>query len=426
MLFGNVFSGLTKVAKSVAGLIKGEQIEPVTFHEHDLHPLAPTVEPLLVESEAVEEWRDYQWKYSDKCKVQVSSFGHVRIQHLNSDDVIEWRPVNVNWCDKTKAVRGILYSKKLIGGPKSSQIRLDIAMLETFVGRPVHLTQKMLPVRVIVYLDGNEKNCKLDNLRWVTPKELSERLGCLVSTLQEQRKTKARELKAVSAKSIEQELAAKRAKKEEAEKQRVEKIEQDIENEVDRQFDAEFDEFLDSLTTEQETKQASDERRADKVLSGVEKIEIKAEDKRMPVEDIQPKFDGNIDFQKALREEIWLPIPTYEGAYEVSSFGNVRSIGRFVTRHRIVKVKNGTEEERRPYQYYQNGKRLKPSMMDGALEISLSKGGKQSRLSIAKLVLVVFAKDKLSSANFNVIHLNGNLNNCRLNNLLIADVVEAA
>ena len=428
MLFSNVFNGLTQVAKSVVGLIKGEQIEPVTYHEHDLQPLAPTVEPLLVTSEAIEEWRDYAWKFSDKLHVQVSSFGRFRIKTGEENGEILWRIAGNFWCSKNKAIVGSIRSNLLPGGPRA--IKVGSAVLETFVGRPSYLDRR-LPLRAFLHLDGNEENCRLDNLRWLTNQEVNEKLKQIATDLSEQRRAAATAKKSqqeptlIDAKGVKQELEAKRAKKEEAEKQRLAKIEQDIQNEVDRQFDAELDQFLDSLVVEDE-QQTSHERRVDKVLSGVEKIEVKAKDKQTQVEDIQPKFDGNIDFQKAMREEIWLPIPTYEGAYEISSFGNVRSIGRFVTRHRTVKVKNGTEEERHPYQYFQAGKRLKPSMMDGVLEISLSKGGKQSRLSIAKLVLVVFAKDKLESANFNVIHLNGNLNNCRLNNLMIADVATAA
>ena len=75
MLFGNVFSGLTQVAKSVAGLFKSESIEPITYHEHDLQQeiIAPTIESLLVTVEAVEEWRDYNWKHNSECRVQISS-----------------------------------------------------------------------------------------------------------------------------------------------------------------------------------------------------------------------------------------------------------------------------------------------------------------------------------------------------------------
>lgn len=31
-----------------------------------------------------------------------------------------------------------------------------------------------------------------------------------------------------------------------------------------------------------------------------------------------------------MEQEIWLPIPNYEGIYEVSSLGNVRSLDRYV------------------------------------------------------------------------------------------------
>lgn len=580
MLFSNVFNGLTQVAKSVVGLIKGEQIEPVTYHEHDLQPLAPTVEPLLVESPLNEIWVDVDMSdtFGDMLIFKLSNFGNYSIKY-KSVKANEWR-TSVSKINRHSANGNPYLHLQHFG--KKKAVNMSRLMMSNFGSpKPDYIAKhEGKTIQTITYNDGNALNIHIENLRWVSEKEFNVSLeahanGVTKAALQsrqnaeERKKAKEQmiadfvipeswkivdgsswsnernlyvsytpedgvqffiqkkpgensyrqmkvsgslggngryltvtysegqkfvnaakavlvsinglsqpsyasekmpavhyedgdagnltpsnlrwlteeeikqklkqrgghnrskliklpELTHADSKNIEQELEAKRAKKEEAEKQRLAKIEQDIQKEVDRQFKADFDEYLDSLTVEQDEAQASHDRRVDKVLSGVEKIKVKAEDKQTPVEDIQPKFDGNIDFQKAMREEIWLEIPTYEGAYEISSFGNVRSIGRFVTRHRIVKVKNGTEEERRPYQYFQVGKRLKPSMVDGALEISLSKGGKQSRLSIAKLVLVVFAKDKLKSANFNVIHLNGNLNNCRLNNLLIADEAQAA
>lgn len=68
--------------------------------------------------------------------------------------------------------------------------------------------------------------------------------------------------------------------------------------------------------------------------------------------------------------ERWLPIPSYEGLYEASDFGRIRSLPRATTSGRI----------------------LHPSPRDknGRLKVSLSKNGKIKYCDVAVLVAITF------------------------------------
>ena len=75
--------------------------------------------------------------------------------------------------------------------------------------------------------------------------------------------------------------------------------------------------------------------------------------------------------------EIWKSIKDYEGLYEVSSIGRVRSLDHF--------RKNGTNG------YLQKGKILKPSITgDGYWCVALSKNGKAKNFKIHRLMAVAF------------------------------------
>lgn len=376
MLFNNVFSGLSQVAKSVLGLFEKEERQPISYFEHD-KPLAvaPTVEPLIVTKEALEEWKDYNWKHNDECRVKISSFGRVRYEWILSDGSAEWKEPRCYW---KESERHYGCNVRRNDGPGTRPINIAIAVLDTFAGRPEYLnTNRSRCARFFVMLDGDPLNCRLDNLRWITEREIEEYL------VDRANKSNARRAEAKAKRKAEAEQLAATAE------------------------------------------QSEHERRIDKVLDGVGKtVAIKAVEVQKPKQTVEVTKVTHIDFNKAMREEIWVPIPKYEDTYEISSFGNVRSVTRFVTRHRSKMVKG--VEEKVAYNFPIQGRKLKPYMEDGALVINLTRGGKQARFSIAKLVMLIFAKDKLTSTNFQVIHLNGNTNNCRLNNLRIVDEVQAA
>ena len=81
-------------------------------------------------------------------------------------------------------------------------------------------------------------------------------------------------------------------------------------------------------------------------------------------------------------KEIWKPIKDYEGLYEVSNFGNVRSLDH---------------KRANRYSYYiQKGKLLKAGLnkKTGYLTVVLSKEGKYSTRRIHRLVAEAFMTDR--------------------------------
>ena len=76
-------------------------------------------------------------------------------------------------------------------------------------------------------------------------------------------------------------------------------------------------------------------------------------------------------------KEIWKPIKDYEGYYEVSNFGRVRSLDRYVqhySKHRFYQGKILAENE------YPNGYKY----------VNLSKDGKHKTILIHRLVAIAF------------------------------------
>ena len=75
-------------------------------------------------------------------------------------------------------------------------------------------------------------------------------------------------------------------------------------------------------------------------------------------------------------KEIWKPIPNYEGYYEASSLGRIRSVDR------VVKNGNWTKPVR--------GRVLKVCVNDGYIYCSLSKDGKVKQQKVHRLVAITF------------------------------------
>lgn len=104
--------------------------------------------------------------------------------------------------------------------------------------------------------------------------------------------------------------------------------------------------------------------------------------------------------------QTWRAIPGYEGMYEVSDCGNVRSIERDCP-HPLKKEK----VQRR------KGKLIAPgrSSKYGHLKVGLCKNGKRSSHHVHQLVLAAFVGPR--PKNMEVRHLNGNPSDNRLVNL---------
>jgi hypothetical protein len=111
-----------------------------------------------------------------------------------------------------------------------------------------------------------------------------------------------------------------------------------------------------------------------------------------------PDNDGVIQY------EIWKEIPDYEGYYQVSSFGRVRSLDRVVLTKRGIKRWKGKAKK-----LY-----LRP---DGYISCMVSKEGKNKRYFVHQLVSMAFLGHIPNKSNLIVNHKNFIKSDNRVNNL---------
>lgn len=101
-------------------------------------------------------------------------------------------------------------------------------------------------------------------------------------------------------------------------------------------------------------------------------------------------------------DEIWKPIPEFEGLYEVSNYGRVRSIDRTVksSKNRVQFLKG----------------RLKKASLStsGYFKVCLYKDNKNYNKYIHRLVMLAFSSDKERDT---VNHIDGNKLNNHISNL---------
>ena len=103
-------------------------------------------------------------------------------------------------------------------------------------------------------------------------------------------------------------------------------------------------------------------------------------------------------------EEIWLPIKGYEGIYEISSCGNVRSLDRWIN----TSPKFGSRRKIK-------GKQLTPVNTAGYNGVSLMKDGKTYRAYIHRLVAETFIPNSKNRKEVN--HKDFNRKNNNVENL---------
>ncbi len=110
-----------------------------------------------------------------------------------------------------------------------------------------------------------------------------------------------------------------------------------------------------------------------------------------------------------MEEEIWKAVEGYEGYYEVSNTGRVRSLDRTVV------AKKGNEIKLK-------GVELKPlhnRKVDGYLGVSLTKGGIQNRRYIHQIVAQSFLGHEIDGFNRVIDHIDGDRENNNMENLRI-------
>lgn len=101
-------------------------------------------------------------------------------------------------------------------------------------------------------------------------------------------------------------------------------------------------------------------------------------------------------------EEIWKDIKGYEGLYQVSNFGNVKSLDRYIIN------KNGDKQ-------YFPGKYLNQGISDNYLKVTLSKSNKQRTFRVHILVARTFIPNPENKPEVN--HMDGDKSNNRVDNL---------
>ena len=113
---------------------------------------------------------------------------------------------------------------------------------------------------------------------------------------------------------------------------------------------------------------------------------------------------------KELELEQWLPIPSFEGLYEASSLGRIRT-----TKNKVTINKNGLKRvwKQRILKYKtNNGNEYKTGY-----RVTLWKNGKDIDYLVARLVASAFIKNELNNKNLTINHINGNRLDNRIENL---------
>jgi hypothetical protein len=104
------------------------------------------------------------------------------------------------------------------------------------------------------------------------------------------------------------------------------------------------------------------------------------------------------------QEEIWKDIPNYEGNYQASSLGNIKSVER--------KSWNGFSWIRQPEKNLKAGKNH-----SGYFTINLCKNGKRKMFTVHQLVAMAFLNHKPCGYKIVVDHINGINTDNRVENL---------
>ena len=108
-----------------------------------------------------------------------------------------------------------------------------------------------------------------------------------------------------------------------------------------------------------------------------------------------------------MKEEIWKDVPDYEGYYQASNLGRVRSLDRTVT------YSNG-------YDRFYKGRVIKGSVnKEGYRQASFSFNGKSRNFKFSQIVAMAFLGHEPNGHNFVVDHINGDRSDDRLENLRV-------
>lgn len=104
---------------------------------------------------------------------------------------------------------------------------------------------------------------------------------------------------------------------------------------------------------------------------------------------------------------MWKPIEGYEGIYEVSNTGKVRSVDREI----VLKGKRAGQV--RKYR----GRELSPLRCNGCMNVHLQRGGHRENISLGRLVALHFLEGFKESGKYMVKYIDGDATNCAVDNL---------
>lgn len=106
-------------------------------------------------------------------------------------------------------------------------------------------------------------------------------------------------------------------------------------------------------------------------------------------------------------EEIFLPVPDYEGIYEISNFGRVKTLER---EYGYINKKGKQVNYKLPENF------LKPYITNkGYLKVDLYKEGQRQKLYVHRLVAIAFIPNPEDKPQVN--HKDGDRTNANVNNL---------
>lgn len=104
-----------------------------------------------------------------------------------------------------------------------------------------------------------------------------------------------------------------------------------------------------------------------------------------------------------MQSEVWRDVPGFEGHYQVSDFGSVKSLDRYIDHPRIGKI-------------FRKGKVLKQSYASkGYKQVCLSVEGKITTFRVHRLVAMTFLENPKDLETVN--HIDGNKENNHVSNL---------
>lgn len=124
----------------------------------------------------------------------------------------------------------------------------------------------------------------------------------------------------------------------------------------------------------------------------------------------EPTIKGRFKMTNTNTNEIWKAIPGYEGIYEVSNLGNVRSLDRSVEFIRIGKEASMNKRGKDIIKPYDN--------KEGYMSISLTNHeGKRRTEKVHRLIAIAFINNPDPATKTQVNHIDGNSMNNSIENL---------